>query len=36
VADGVFVVALPRGTGPVRVRQRGADGRVLEAQTLRG
>jgi hypothetical protein len=36
VADGVFVVALPRGTGPVRLRQRARDGRVLASETLRG
>jgi hypothetical protein len=36
VRHGVFVVALPRGTGPVRLRQRSADGRVLAGETLRG
>jgi hypothetical protein len=37
VRGRLFVVALPRkGTGPVRLRQRGADGRVLAGQTLRG
>lgn len=36
VRGGVFLVVLPRrGTGPVRLRQRAADGRVLAAQTLR-
>jgi hypothetical protein len=36
VRDGVFVVTLPHGTGPVRLRQRAADGRVLARETLRG
>lgn len=37
VRSRIFVVALPRtGTGPVRLRQRGADGRVLAGETLRG
>jgi hypothetical protein len=37
VRGRIFVVALPRkGTGPVRLRQRRVDGRVLAAQTLRG
>jgi hypothetical protein len=35
VHDRVFVVRLPRHTGPVRVRQRSVDGRVLHAQTIR-
>jgi hypothetical protein len=36
VAGHVFAVSLPDGTGPVRLRQRAADGRVVAAQTLRG
>ncbi|HET6505652.1 MAG TPA: hypothetical protein VFG42_02575 [Baekduia sp.] len=37
VRHRIFVVALPaKGTGPVRLRQRAADGRVLAGQTLRG
>lgn len=37
VRSRLFVLALPRkGTGPVRLRQRGGDGRVLAGQTLRG
>ncbi|HMJ36543.1 MAG TPA: hypothetical protein VK501_21745 [Baekduia sp.] len=35
VHDRVFVLRLPRHTGPVRVRQRAADGRVVHAETLR-
>jgi hypothetical protein len=36
VRDRVFVVRLPAHTGPVKLRQRAADGRVLRAQTVRG
>jgi hypothetical protein len=36
VRGGVFVVTLPGGTGPVTLRQRAADGRVLARQVLRG
>ena len=36
VRGGVFVITLHAGTGPVTLRQRAADGRVLARQLLRG
>jgi hypothetical protein len=36
VVRGVFVVDLPDHTGPLTLRQRAADGRVVAQQTLRG
>jgi hypothetical protein len=35
VVRRLFRLRLPRGTGPVVVRQRAADGRVVASQTIR-
>ncbi|WCB92998.1 hypothetical protein DSM104299_01699 [Baekduia alba] len=36
VRSRLFALRLPRGTGPVTLRQRAADGRVIRTETVRG